>query len=366
MVLDLKKKRILVCPLNWGLGHGTRIIPIISFLINNNFEVIIAASGRTLELLKSEFRDQTFIEFPDYHIHYSNYFPIAFSILLQLPKILFRIARERFRLSKIIDEHSIDAVISDNRYGLYSSKIPSVFISHQILIKPPSVFSFMEIWIWLVSAYWAQKFSQTWVPDYPGKQNLSGDLSHKYPLPENGLFIGPLASVVKHSDLIRTDILILLSGPETARSQLEKIVLSQLHLVPDLKIVVLLGKPGSSIEPAAENDNHQIISHLERKEINRYMCGAELIISRPGYTTVMEISQLEKKAVWIPTPGQTEQEYLARYYKEHDIYGSFRQKDFNLAEAWEARNKLKAFKNGDTAPLFEAALNKFIEEINSG
>ena len=359
----MKKNKILICPLNWGLGHGTRDIPIINWLLARDFDIIIGASGRTLELLKGEFKDLAFIEFPDYNIRYSKFLPAGLSILLQLPKIIVGIFKEQYRLKRIIKEYEIAGIISDNRYGLYSKDIPSVLITHQVLIKPPSLFSFLEIWIWVISAFWAQKFTHTWIPDYSEKNNLSGDLSHKYPLPDNGVFIGPLAAVDSHVDLNRCDILILLSGPEPARTQLEKIVLGQLDLVPDLKIAVLLGKPEKSGFQIRSQDNHRIFNHLSRKEINRYMNGAELVISRPGYTTVMEVAKLSKKAIWIPTPGQTEQEYLVKHFSAIGIYQSYKQNSFNLAEAWNNKENLNKFKFEDDSALFENTISEFVSII---
>ena len=361
--MALKKNKILICPLNWGLGHGTRDIPIIHWLLARDFHVIIGASGRTLELLKGEFKDLTFIEFPDYNIRYSKFLPAGLSILLQLPKIIIGIIKEQFSLKRIIKEYNIAGIISDNRYGLYSKELPSILITHQVLIKPPLLFSFLEIWIWVISAFWAQKFTHTWIPDFSEKNNLSGDLSHKYPLPENGVFIGPLAAVNSFGELNRCDILILLSGPEPARTQLEKIVLGQLNLVPDLKIVVLLGKPENTSLQIGSSDNHRIFNHLSRKEISSYMNGAELIISRPGYTTVMEVAKLKKKAIWIPTPGQTEQEYLAKHFSAIGIYQSYRQNSFNLAEAWNNKENLNIFKFEDEKTLFENTMNEFTSII---
>jgi len=129
------KKRILVAPLNWGIGHATRCIPIILELEKNNFEVIIATSGRSLELLSSEFPKIQFIKFEDYKINYSSSIPMAINIFLQIPKIIFGIYNENTKLHTIIKDFKIDGVISDNRYGLYSKKIPSVFITHQLKIK---------------------------------------------------------------------------------------------------------------------------------------------------------------------------------------------------------------------------------------
>ena len=129
-----RKKRILVAPLDWGIGHATRCIPIINALQAHEFEVVIAADGRPLHLLKNEFPNLEFIRFSGYHIKYSSYLPMGLSMLLQTPKILINIRKEHKLLAQIIDDYNIDGVISDNRFGLYNNKVPTVFITHQLQI----------------------------------------------------------------------------------------------------------------------------------------------------------------------------------------------------------------------------------------
>ena len=129
------KKRILVAPLNWGIGHATRCIPLINALISHNYEVVIAADGRPLHLLITEFPDLEIVRFPGYNIKYSKYLPMSVSMLLQLPKLLWNIKKEHEALNQIIIDYKIDGIISDNRFGLFSKKVPSVFITHQLQIQ---------------------------------------------------------------------------------------------------------------------------------------------------------------------------------------------------------------------------------------
>ena len=138
------KKNILVAPLNWGIGHATRCIPIIRKLQEHNFNVIIASSGRSLELLIQEFPNQDFIKIDDYNIKYYSFLPMAISILIQIPKILLSIKKEHAQLKSIINDFKIDGIISDNRYGMYSQEIPSVFITHQLEIQTPIFRSFIK------------------------------------------------------------------------------------------------------------------------------------------------------------------------------------------------------------------------------
>lgn len=358
-------KRILFCPLNWGLGHGSRDIPIIRLLTGMGYAVWVATSGRTYDLLKKEFPSLKFIHFPDYNVKYSPLLPVAISVLLQTPKIALAILKEHFAIKKLISKNNISAIISDNRYGLFNNKVPSVFISHQILFKPPKIFSFIEIWLWLFTASFAQKYTFSWIPDVAGVVNLSGELSHKFPLPANGRFIGPLADIDDDVEPIDCDILVLISGPEPARSDFEKLVLKQLKNLSKKKVVVLLGKPESEglIKGLNMSSHHEIFEHLERKELARYLKGADLVISRSGYTTVMEVAHLGKKAVWVPTPGQTEQEYLAKHFSDLGYYRSVRQKDFNLTDIWENRTEIKGLKIESDRQKLLAAVGDFIKRI---
>ena len=186
------KKRILVAPLNWGIGHATRCIPIISELEKNKFEVIIAASGRSLELLSCEFPKNQFIKFEDYKITYSSSIPMALNIFLQIPKIIFGIYNENNKLHTIIKDFKIDGVISDNRYGLYSKTTPSVFITHQLKIKS----SFLENIIQKINYYFINKFTKCWIPDYK-LDGLAGELSHPKENTKNHIYVGPLSRFKK-------------------------------------------------------------------------------------------------------------------------------------------------------------------------
>jgi len=353
----MSAKKILICPLNLGLGHATRVIPVVQRLIELGHHVIIGADGRAEALLKSEFSDLEFINFPDYGIRYSNYFSPVTSLFFQFPKLIYGIFRENRRLRNIIDKFHINIVISDNRYGLYSNKVPTVLITHQILIKPPSWLKFFDIWIWWIVTGWAQKFTHTWIPDRQNAPYLSGDLSHKYPLPENGKYIGLLAAVTDEKPEI-SDLLILISGPEPARTEFERIVLDQLNGLVNIKTVVLLGKPEGGKERSGP---YTIFSHLDRKRISALIKGANLIISRPGYTTVMEVAVLGKKAFWVPTPGQTEQEYLCKYLAERGMYRYTQQKKLDLANVISNQSDYPQLKISDDKEELFAALDLLLQ-----
>ena len=226
-----KTKKVLICPLNWGLGHASRIIPIINELIQHKFNILIGADGYALELLKQEFPALNFIKFPSFKITYGKRKSLVFKIILQIPKIIFGILKEHLELKRIISQYSIDLVISDNRYGLWNKKITSIFITHQIGIKLPGSLRFLEPGIYKLNKQVISRYNQCWIPDYEdSRYNLTGDLTHKYKLPDNTKFIGPLSRFAKYSEIkpniknYKYDLIVILSGPEPQRTIFEEYI----------------------------------------------------------------------------------------------------------------------------------------------
>ncbi len=324
----LKGKRILICPLDWGLGHATRCVPIIRLLIENNAEVMIAADKRPLELLKQEFSDLKFITLKGYEINYSKRGSMILSMLLSIPKILKGIHIEHKELDKIVDLHNIDIVISDNRYGCWNKKVKSIFITHQLMIKTP----FFEKLLHRKIQQYIKKYDECWIPDYEGENNLSGDLSHKYELLTNTFFIGPLTrfSNIKSSEMIY-DVMAIVSGPEPQRTIFEKILFVQLSK-SGLKSLIVLGLPDEKFKKE-ERQNVTMISHLDSFSMQKMILKSNIIIARSGYSTIMDLASLNKKVIFIPTPGQTEQEYLAEYLKNKKMVYSEKQSNFDLENA---------------------------------
>lgn len=308
-----KTQNILIAPLDWGLGHATRCIPVIKHLSACGFAVFVASSNAPKALLQKEFPTFSFIHLPGYNVQYSRYkrfLPIK--ILLQAKKIFSAIKKEEEILENIIAEYNINLVISDNRYGFVSQKIPSVFITHQLLIDAP--YKWLEHLIQKINYRYINKFTECWVPDFEARINLSGKLSHPSSLPSVPLkYIGPLSrfSVVKNEE-IKYTFLAILSGPEPQRTLLEEKILKTFSLLKDEKILVVRGMP--EIEnKISSSSNITIYNHLDTDELQVVISQSEFIISRCGYTTVMEMLSLKKKTIFIPTPGQTEQEYLASH-----------------------------------------------------
>jgi uncharacterized protein (TIGR00661 family) len=346
-------KRILVCPLDWGLGHATRCVPIIRSLLNKNAEVIIAADKGPYELLKIEFPNLEFIRLPGYDISYSNG-SMALKMLLSIPSILKGIRKEKNILQKIIAEKKIDIVISDNRYGCYSADCHNIFITHQLLIKSP----FAERLLQKINSSFISRFDECWVPDLEGEQNLSGDLSHKSSIAVKKIFIGPLSRFQRgKSGDEEYEVMGIVSGPEPQRSIFEELLKEQL-LKSGKTSLLLLGKPGEHIDQ--QLNGMRIISHLDSKAMQEALAGAKLIVARSGYSTIMDLVRTGKKAIFIPTPGQTEQEYLANYFLQKKVAYYQEQKKFDLPEAIRHSDKFSGFEFYDDS---NKALETRIDEL---
>ena len=329
------KKRILVAPLNWGIGHATRCIPIIQKLINHGFDVIIAADGRPMHLLNSEFPNLETIRFTGYNIKYSQYLPMSISMMLQLPKMLLNIKKENNTLEEIINDYKIDGIISDNRYGLYSNKIPCVFITHQLEIKTP----YFTNYIRQFNYKYINKYNACWVMD-DKENNLAGGLSMPNQLPNNTIYIGRQSRFKKEVKEKKYDFLAIVSGPEPQRTILEKGLIKALTIRQE-KSLIVLGKP--ELDDTKEIGNLTIKSHLNAKSLNQAILQSDLIICRSGYSTIMDLEKLEKKAFLIPTPGQTEQEYLAEKLYEKNICYYQSQNKFDFEKAIIESQKFTGF-----------------------
>jgi uncharacterized protein (TIGR00661 family) len=326
------KPRILVAPLDWGLGHATRVIPIIRLLLERNCTVIIAAKGRTRELLEQEFPDLEYMELEGYGIQYSRKgWMLPFKIAAQVPHILSVIKKEHQWLQHAVADHSIDAVISDNRYGLYHHSIPTVLITHQLRIKT-GLSSLMDRFIQQFNYQQINKFVDCWVPDHEKGLTLAGELSHPTLFPSVPVkYIGPLS---RFTGLVKAEekhLLVILSGPEPQRTLWEEMIIHQLHAYKK-PVILVRGLPGTVDLPVVPLFV-QVFNHLPAQELENYIQGASLVISRCGYSTIMDVMTMQKKSILVPTPGQAEQEYLAEHLMQHNLALCIPQSKFRLAGA---------------------------------
>lgn len=313
--------KVLICPLNWGLGHATRCIPLIRQMVEAGHEVVIATDGLPYALLKEEFPGQRFMLFPSYRVRYGNKKSMIIPMLRNIPHIISGVIREHVRLKKILKEESFDQIISDNRFGLWNKHVHSVYITHQLMIKMPGKIKMFEPAAWLLHRAFINRYNECLIPDYEGNDNLSGDLSHARPLPQNARFIGPL-SRFRHpgnnpSPTVIYDTVIMISGIEPQRTLFENEMLHVAGQHKQEQILIIRGLPGTKEKTKVEQHVH-IFPHLSTEQLIPALMNARKIICRSGYSSIMDLAAIDclHKAEFHPTPGQTEQEYLAGYHNK--------------------------------------------------
>lgn len=325
-------KKILIAPLNWGLGHATRCIPIIDELLRQGAEVILASDGAALELLKKEYPNLPCHVLPAYDIRYP-FESMVLSMAFQMPKILRGCLKEHFWLNNFLKKNKIDIVISDNRFGFYNKKVKSIFMTHQINIAAP--FQFM---VNKINHYFIKKFDDCWIPDFEDVPNLAGQLSHSEGI--NSLrikYLGSLSRMKKYAAEKKYKAIFVLSGPEPQRTIFEKEIMEQLQKQSNL----LYASPqyllvrGVTIDDDFNIDckNIEMHNYLTTKDLNQKILESDVMVARSGYSTIMDLVNLGMKAILIPTPGQTEQEYLASKLMKNRIFYSQTQSEFNLGSA---------------------------------
>lgn len=326
----MKKTNVLVAPLNWGLGHAARVIPIIDNLIKNNFSVLIAADGDALNYLKHEFPHLQCIKLHDIKIKYAKK-NLFLKILIQSPKIIYKAIVEHFLLHQLIKKHPVDLVISDNRFGLWNKHTYNIFITHQLKLMFPPKLTFLSPVYQIFLKNVINKYDECWVPDFPNHY-LSGELSCPDNIPPKTKFIGPLSRFKRYNQNKKVekkhDLLFILSGPEPQRTIFENIIFEQIKN-KSLNIALVRGlKKKSDLTSPAETFG---IVHSE--QLFRLIQQSELIICRSGYSSIMDLIITKKKAILVPTPGQTEQEYLARHLQSQKQFYFVSQQNFNLNQA---------------------------------
>lgn len=284
-------------------------------------------------------------------------------LLFQIPKIILKINQENKWLKKTIDRYKPDAIISDNRFGMYSKKVPSIYITHQLFIKTGNPFT--EKMAQKIHHYFIRKYAQCWVPDY--KENgLAGKLSHPDKIPSNAIYIGALSRFQPlETTHKKYDLLISISGPEPQRSIFEKIVLSQLNHFSGSALVVR-GLPSATEIISSPNSLVKIVNHLVAEDFNKALEQSEIVISRSGYTSIMDLVKLNKKAILIPTPGQTEQEYLAQYLLEKKLFYSIEQEKFSLKEALDASFSFSYKHLHFSCDDYKNVINEFVRSLKTG
>jgi UDP:flavonoid glycosyltransferase YjiC (YdhE family) len=328
--------KILVAPLHWGLGHVTRCIPLIRVWLRQGHEVMLASDGAALDLLRAEFPQLQHVELPSYRIRYQGV-SMVWNIARQLPRILYTVAAERRATEYICRQHGITHILSDNRYGCRSRRARSILLTHQLHLRVPSA-GLQGVANWLLHRV-LRRFDEVWVPDVAQSTNLAGVLAHP-PLSEPPTrYVGLLSRMptdvawpAPSGDIER--VAVVLSGPEPQRTLLEQLLLEQALALPQ-KFVFVQGKPQKKQHFFAA-DHVEVVSYLTSEGLAELLRQSDLVVCRSGYSSLMDLAVTGHRALLIPTPGQTEQEYLADNLAAQGTFLCQKQHEIDLEAAIDA------------------------------
>jgi hypothetical protein len=308
-------KRILVSPLSWGLGHATRCIPVVRQILEYGGIPVLAGEGAGLRILREAFPQAEWHDLnADAAITYPagrpGWLRFGWRLMRQSGAFKRSIAAEHSALQEIHRRAPLDAVISDNRFGMYLNGVPSIFITHQL----SPMFPGMGRWLRRRNNGYIRNFTEVWVPDDPAPMSLSGALSVSPDCPVPEYHIGVLSRFQACAVSVDKQALVfLISGPEPQRSQFEAAARAFAE-APESEqfaaIVVVTGQPGEQVDEA--HGRLRVVNHLPAEALQSVLCSARLVVSRSGYSSLMDYRKLGVRALIYPTPGQTEQEYLCR------------------------------------------------------
>ncbi len=339
-----------ICSL--GIGHVTRSLPLIKKLEEEGHEIVLVSYGRAAQMLRKEMGHLKLYQIPDFPIQYPEkahqFIPYFF---MHSNKILSTMLGSHREFVNLHERENFDLIISDSRFDVFHRNVPSFLIIHQLRIMVP--LKLLRFGITIYNRYITRFFKRILVPDFR-ENSLSGEMSHNLRMMEKDKieYIGPL-SPFRHRNMKRDiDVLISISGPEPQRSIFEKRVFESLDSIEG-NVVVTLGRP----EDGEKRNDVRIFPYLSMEKREEIMNRSKIVISRSGYSTIMDLYVIGGKAMFVPTPGQPEQEYLARYLENTGIAGYTTQDKINLEDMVERAKNYRGFKgNYDVSKSVENAM----------
>lgn len=313
---------------SWGLGHATRTLPIIRRFIKEGDDVVVVSHGGALSLLRTELDGGArFYDLEDYEppsTQNSNL--VALEAFASIPKYVSAVKREHDFVERMLANDKIDAIFSDNRFGFYSIRVPSFYMTHQLRIMNPLRSRFLESVTERLGEWLLNRLTGLIVPDFKS-DGLSGRLAHGLSvIDERDVhYIGALSDFERRSSDEDVDLFASVSGPEPQRSAFERLVLEQLE-----------GFEGRAIISLGKKAETKVLGNIEirgltgKKEREDLLSRSKVVISRSGYSTIMDMCALGRRSLLVPTPGQTEQEYLAQYHMSRGSYFCVSENDLDV------------------------------------
>lgn len=351
---------VMVAPLNWGLGHAARCIPVIRYLLLKGYRVLLAGDGDSLMMLRREFPSVAYAELPSYGVKYPEDGRFFKAMIGQLPRFLKAIYDESEETDEIVRKKMITHIISDNRYGCYHDRARKVILTHQLNIQLPAYLSWSSVFLEMAGRSLLNRFDSVWVPDYPNSL-LSGELSTLRVMDKH--YIGPLSRMKASpkKDSYKYKVLGIVSGPEPQRSIFEQMLTKEFMRLNSCSLLVC-GNPGDARDEQV-NDNFRKVGFMDSPALQEAIDDAEFIIARSGYSTIMDLSATGKRAILIPTPGQSEQEYLAGKFRNEKIFYSTDQNEFNLLDSLAKAETYSGFSEPKISADFQIHLDRFLSRL---
>ncbi len=311
---SFREQRILISPLNWGMGHVTRTIPIIRKLLAQNNRIFIACNAEQKAIYEQESLGVVFIRLEGYPFKFSGSGNWEKELLNNLPSLLRFIRFENKQVEEFVSNYSISCVIADQRYGFFSKKVKSYIISHQLQLPVQRFKKIVQLWNFLL----LKRFDEVWVPDDMAL-NLAGDLSRNKKLKSRciGMQSRFLAKNKEGGNSgFDYKYMGIVSGPMPYALDFSKQLLSKLSRLSVLSIVVIPQTVANELN-LKDYKYLKVLVQPSTPVFERFLSCSEVVISRAGYSTLMDLTALNKKAILIPTPGQYEQIYLAAHHQKH-------------------------------------------------
>jgi len=308
---DIKKQRVLLSPLNWGMGHVSRCIGLIDILLRNDNAIFIACSADQQSIFQQYFKDVTFIDHDGYPFEFGGKGKFSLDLLKSFSALKRRQNEERTQVENYVDFFEIDCVISDHRYGFRSRKVKSIFLTHQLNLPV----KWYERWVQNIHINYLRSFDEIWVLDTEDSK-YAGKLSRN----DAGLkvhYIGILSRfgryVLKETKTI--DRLIVVSGPSIYAKQFLEQQLESFKTDEGHNVLIAPKEIVNALEKEIEN-SHPSDDWLKCDD---YFLSSKKLISRSGYSTLMDAICLEIPCEITATPGQAEQEYLMLFWNENSL-----------------------------------------------
>lgn len=332
-------------------------MPIIQTLLDKGHEVVLASDGQAQRLLQHEYPQLAHCTLPSYGITYRTR-NMVYNLGTQLPRILRTIRAERRAVQRIVQDYRIDGILSDNRYGCHSPQAHSLFMTHQVRLRMP--YPGLAAPVNALNRSLIHRFEGCWIPDFPATgDRLSGTLADARGL-RKATYIGPLSRLRAATAAPRYDVIVVLSGPEPQRTTLESRLLEQLQGLP-LRTLLVRGR--TDLPPLREERGMlTTVQFLTAQALGEALAQSRVIVTRSGYSTLMDLAAIGRKAVLVPTPGQTEQEYLATYFAERHGFLAMAQDAVDVAAAFEVAQHWTA-QPAPQRDLLHAAIDDWLAQL---